>query len=610
MENNNWNPWNFQTTDFGKNVNNMNNVNQPQNLNNNANPQNPINGSYEEMDILEFANISPNDFFQNNALFNFNPQVLIPSNNLPTNNFITPPNSTKIVNNQLMNNNSPRMPSNMVMPKELESKKTSKRPIKTVNNVEDKNPKKGSKKGNADPEKEKSRNASRDYRKRKKEYIENLEKKVGNLENEVKKLMQINEEQNKKLEQEREHKKKFEMGKKLQEEWGNELLKLENLLKESKQENEEKIVQSVEKMKTLIDQIFNLFKNQYVAQIDFSIFAHYSLFVRDSYHFEAYGDDSNLVISLSNPLSHNQEISPNSNNGLDKNVDPNNGPSSTPNNNRENNNQNPNFMDLSNNKNLNSFNSGLNTMGINRMQNYPNSMPNLSSPNNNNSNQFTNTFTNAKSMNKNNFGRDEENKNEENFFANKEMRISIEKEGTKSSLLGEANEIILRGEEMLGLDDTDLSIWKKLTEGLNVSENTLSMLSNVLGKLRENILKLKIQHTAINNDLSLFIKKELGESLKDVGKIVQITSKLGSLQKNYAKYWFTWQSALHEIHSLFTAKQLAHIWLRKWNFIENCNILNSIWMTLNRQTFSSLQSFPTFIPPFPLPVHLSWQFMN
>jgi hypothetical protein len=102
----------------------------------------------------------------------------------------------------------------------------------------------------------------------------------------------------------------------------------------------------------------------------------------------------------------------------------------------------------------------------------------------------------------------------------------------------------------------------------------------------------------------------MGESLKDVGKIVQITSKLGSLQKNYSKYWFVWQTSLQEINSLFSAKQLAHIWLRKWNFIENCGILNSIWMTLNRQTFSSIQTFPTFIPPFPLPVHLSWQFMN
>eukprot|EP01091_Cochliopodium_minus_P010169 TRINITY_DN2649_c0_g1_i1.p1 TRINITY_DN2649_c0_g1~~TRINITY_DN2649_c0_g1_i1.p1 ORF type:complete len:570 (-),score=188.25 TRINITY_DN2649_c0_g1_i1:273-1739(-) len=487
--------------------------------------------------------------------------------------------------NDQTNNTNTFQPKNIDNNNKNQNKTSHKRNLSEENNRKDIK----SKKINAN-EKEKSRNASRDYRKRKKEYIENLEKKVGNLENEVKKLMQINEEQSKNLEKERDHKRKYELGKKYQQDWGNDLMKLENLLTEKQdKESDQRIYNIVENMKNLFDNILNLYRDHYISQLDFSIFTHFALFSRDSYHFEAYGDDSNISIALIN-----QQNTPQPNNQHNPNLIPIN----TPNLNESTNfnSINPNIL------NINNSNPHPNPINHNNMNNNMNNNNNITH-NTINQNSNGNQTNDSSEINNsvNNYGEDYQSTStfEENY------QVDIKDENEEDT-----ENIFISNKNITGLKEIDMSIWVKLIEGLNVSQQVFGRLKGILTKLRENVLKLKIQHTKINNDLSLFIKSHMGDKMKDVGKIVIVTSKLGNLQKNYTKYWFVWQSAFQEMHSLFTHKQLACVWIRKSKFVDNCNILNSIWMALNRQTFSNLQSLPTFIPSFPLPVHLGWQFTN
>ncbi len=62
---------------------------------------------------------------------------------------------------------------------------------------------------------------------------------------------------------------------------------------------------------------------------------------------------------------------------------------------------------------------------------------------------------------------------------------------------------------------------------------------------------------------------------------VTVTTKLGELQKNYETHWAVWERAMESILILLTPTQKARILLRKKAHLDNINILNSIWSSIN-----------------------------
>ena len=411
-------------------------------------------------------------------------------------------------------------------------------------------PKKNSNNKRTNPQKnaEKSRKASRDYRKRKKMYIESLEQKVSSLENEVKRLKQSNDEQFKRLERATLYKQKYDYANRLQEEWNQRINELELLFTETEDENKIKI--AVGKLKETNDQLFLLFKNQHIIQLDFAIFANFALFGRDCYQFDGYGGYGGKPAQEAQQTTQAVQGAQQTTQGAQ-------GVQQT-------------------------------TQGIQGAQQ---------------------TTQGAKGVQQ----------TTQALQATKVRGLQATCCSSNVSPSGFGESVSEGGEKreeggVKGMDgvgkEMDVEVWRKLTEGMGVTEETLYKLSCILEKMRSGLVKLKEEHFLINQDLTGYVRLQMNEQMKDVGQIVQVTAKLATLQKNYQRHWHIWQSGLEEIFSLFTHKQLGKIWLRKTRYLENCQVFNSIWMTLNRQSFSAVHWTPAYLPPIPLPVHLCWPFMQ
>jgi len=117
-------------------------------------------------------------------------------------------------------------------------------------------------------------------------------------------------------------------------------------------------------------------------------------------------------------------------------------------------------------------------------------------------------------------------------------------------------------------------------------------------KTREELRKTESQI------LNMIRQKMPVQSLSDLGDIVSINAKLTEFQQQNKSLWSLWQITRQKHLELLTPTQRAIMLIRRTKFLENANILNTIWSSLNRQS-QSVCFNPTSATTLPLPIQLT-----
>mmetsp|Transcript_45899 Transcript_45899/g.115576 ORF Transcript_45899/g.115576 Transcript_45899/m.115576 type:complete len:535 (+) Transcript_45899:293-1897(+) len=153
-----------------------------------------------------------------------------------------------------------------------------------------------------------------------------------------------------------------------------------------------------------------------------------------------------------------------------------------------------------------------------------------------------------------------------------------------------------------------LPTWHELTKGMSIPlEKKLTVFRTICG-LQQDILALKKEHREINKQLIYLLRRgmPLDAHFQDANRLMMVTAKLSELRNNYDRHWAAWEKGLENINSSFTPHQRAQILLRRKSYLERVGVLNSLWATMNGFPMKVASSHYPFSP---LPIHLTWSFL-
>jgi len=85
---------------------------------------------------------------------------------------------------------------------------------------------------------------------------------------------------------------------------------------------------------------------------------------------------------------------------------------------------------------------------------------------------------------------------------------------------------------------------------------------------------------------------------------------LGDLQKTYVNAWTQWIKNHIEWKKAFNPKLVAIILLARHKLLESVNLLNTIWLSLNRQTVVGSSWAPASGPLLPVPFSINNPFSS
>jgi len=126
---------------------------------------------------------------------------------------------------------------------------------------------------------------------------------------------------------------------------------------------------------------------------------------------------------------------------------------------------------------------------------------------------------------------------------------------------------------------------------------------NNLNETRE---ELKIIYTKLKEFVQYQCCNNLNNpGFQEVGNIAKVGALLGDLQKTYLNAWTQWIKNHIEWKKTFDPKHVAIILLSRHKLLESVNLLNTIWLSLNRQTVVGSYWTPASGPLLPVPFSIN-----
>jgi len=114
----------------------------------------------------------------------------------------------------------------------------------------------------------------------------------------------------------------------------------------------------------------------------------------------------------------------------------------------------------------------------------------------------------------------------------------------------------------------------------------------------------------IYTQLKIFVQEQLcfnliSPTFQEPANFSKITALLTELQRIYKSEWSYWTSNMINMRKKLSPKRAAIIFTNRHRFLESANILNTIWLSLNRSQVQGANWTPASRPLLPIPFSIN-----
>jgi len=163
--------------------------------------------------------------------------------------------------------------------------------------------------------------------------------------------------------------------------------------------------------------------------------------------------------------------------------------------------------------------------------------------------------------------------------------------------------------DLIVTKEDEEALIKEVSSGL-CSPEELKILAASVKEINEHLAKTKASLAGVYAQLRDFVQHQactsfMNPSFQDPANKNKINTLLTELQTLYKQEWAHWVEVITAMAQKMPAKRAATLFINRHKFLESANILNTIWLSLNRSQVQGANWTPASRPLLPIPFSIN-----